>query len=100
VASIFARMSLWLWRRSSADPDLRLILDAAAGNPVNDDALATAYWRMYYSTYRPREEWHALPNSKRGEVYKIRLRLIGAYGCLSQEQQHHVSRKRPDPPKV
>lgn len=97
---IFERFSMWMWRRSASDPDLHLILDAAGGRTVDSDALAAAYWRMYYGTYRPRDEWHALPREKRDSVYRIRLRLISAYAGFSQDQQDYVSRMRPAPPRL
>lgn len=97
---IFERLSMWMWRRRASDPDLLMVLDAAGGQPVDSDTLAAAYWRIYYATYRPREEWHALSRGKRDSVYKIRLRLITAYAGLSPDQQDHVSRMRPPSPRL
>lgn len=96
---IFERISMWMWRRSEYDPDLHLILDAAGGSAVDGDALADAYWRMYYGTYRRSEEWQALPRDKRDSIYRRRLRLISAYAGFSPDQQDHVSRMRPPTPK-
>ncbi len=94
------RFSMWLWRqRNGADPDLGIILDAAGGEQVDPDDLAEAYWRMYYGTYLPREEWHALPRGKRKAIYRTRLHLINAYAGFSPEQQEHVTRNRPPAPK-
>lgn len=89
---------MWMWRRSATDPDLHLILDAAGGRPVDSDALASAYWRMYYGTYRPREEWRVLSRAKRDSVYRVRLRLINAYAGFNKNQQDYVSRMRPPAP--
>lgn len=97
---IFERISMWFWRRRETDPDLHLILDAASGASVDGDALAAAYWRMYYGTYRPRDEWSALPREKRDAVYRIRLRLISAYAGFSADQQDYVARRRPPPPRL
>ncbi len=97
---VLERISMWMWRqRHAADPDLGIILEAATGEAVDPDELAEAYWRMYYGTYRPRDDWHALPREKRKAVYRTRLHLITAYGGFSAEQQDHVSQRRPPAPK-
>lgn len=94
------RISMWIWRqRNAADPDLGIILGAAAGDPVDPDELAGAYWRMYYGTYRPRDDWRALPPEKRKAIYRTRLHLINAHARFSAEQQDHVTRQRPAAPK-
>lgn len=94
------RISMWTWRQgNAADPDLGIILDAAAGGPVDPDQLADAYRRMYYGTYQPRDDWQALPAAKRKAIYRTRLHLINAYAGFSAEQQAHVSSLRPPAPK-
>lgn len=97
---IFERISMWFWRRSASDPDLHLILDAAGGRDVDATALASAYWRMYYATYRPRSEWREMSRDKRDSVYRLRLKLISAYAGFSPDQQDFVSRMRPPPPQA
>jgi hypothetical protein len=97
---VLERISMWMWRRRVNDPDLHLVLDAAGGLLVDSEALASAYWRVYYGTYRPRDEWQGLPRDKRDAVYRLRLRLISAYAGFDPDQQDYVSRMRPPAPRL
>jgi hypothetical protein len=96
--SLLERIGAWIWRIRSSDPDVAMICAAARGDPVDPEALAAAYWRQYYATYRPREEWRALSRSRRGAVYRVRLRLIAAYAGFSDEHRALVADRKPPAP--
>jgi hypothetical protein len=97
-SSLSERIAAWLWRLWASDPELTLIFAAARGQQVDPDQLAEAYWRQYFATYRPRDEWQAMSRGRRNAVYRTRLRLIGAYAAFPEPHRQHVAARKPARP--
>jgi hypothetical protein len=95
---VFGRLAGRVRALLLGDPDLHVIEALAAGEEVDRDSLAAAYWHSYYATYLPREAWHALPRSRRRAIYRRRLRIVAAFAALPPDLRAHVARHRPPRP--